>query len=122
MSKFLIRRVSSGYKFDLYAANGEGIASSEVYGTRAACRKGVESVRKFAPSAPMEDLTEPCHTVSNPKFQLYQDKSGQFRFRLRSRNGKIIAVSDDYQTRSGCENGIRSVRENAPDAKTEEEG
>lgn len=120
MSKFLIRRVASGYKFDLYAANGQSVASSEVYNTGSACRKGVESVRKAALAAPVEDLTEPGHSVPNPKFQLYQDKSGLFRFRLRSRNGKIIAVSDDYQTKAGCENGIRSVRENAPDAELEE--
>ena len=122
MSKFLIRRVASGYKFDLYAANGQSIASSEVYETRAACRKGVESVQKFAAPAPVEDLTEPEETFPNPKFQLFQDRTGLFRFRLRSRNGKIIAVSDGYQTRSGCENGIQSVRENAPDAEWEEEG
>ena len=120
MSKFLLRRVDSGYKFDLHAANGQAVASSEVYGTRAACRKGMESVRKAAPLAPVEDLTQPGPPVPNPKFQLYQDRSGQFRFRLRSRNGKIIAVSDDYLTRAGCENGIRSVRENAPDAEIEE--
>ena len=120
MSKFLIRRVSSGYKFDLYAANGQSVASSEVYETRAACRKGIESVRKAAAAAPVEDLTEPSHCVPNPKFQLYQDKSGLFRFRLRSRNGKIIGVSECYQTKAGCENGIRSVRENAPDAELEE--
>lgn len=120
VSRFLIRRVSSGYKFDLYAANGQTVAASEVYGTRAACRKGVESVRKFALSAPVEDLTEPDQTFPNPKFQLFQDRTGLFRFRLRSRNGKIIAVSDGYQTRSGCENSIQSVRENAPAAEVEE--
>ena len=121
VSKFLLRRVDSGYKFDLYAANGQAVAASEVYNTRAACRKGAESVRKFAPSAPVEDLTEPGQTFPNPKFQLFQDRTGMFRFRLRSRNGKIIAVSDGYQTRAGCENGIQSVRENAPDAEVEEE-
>ena len=120
MSRFLIRRVASGYKFDLYAANGQTVAASEVYGTRAACRKGAESVRKSAVLAPVEDLTEPGPTVPNPKFQLFQDKTGQFRFRLRSRNGKIIAISDGYQTKAGCENGIRSVRENAPAAEWEE--
>lgn len=120
MSKFVLRRIASGYKFDLHAANGQTIASSEVYATRAACLKGIESVRKAAPLAPVEDLTEQGRTVSNPKFQLFLDKSGLFRFRLRSRNGKIIAASDGYLTGSGCENGIRSVRENAPDAAVDE--
>ena len=120
MSKFLLRRIGSGYKFDLHAANGQAIAASEVYDTRNACRKGAESVRKAASGAPVEDLTGPAQSCSNPKFQLFQDKSGQFRFRLRSRNGKIILVSDAYQTKAGCENGIRSVRENAPDAELED--
>ena len=121
MSRFLLRRVDSGYKFDLFASNGRTVASSEVYGTRSACRKGIESVRTTAAAAPVEDLTEPGGPVSNPKFQLFRDKAGQFRFRLRSRNGKIIAVSEGYQTRSGCENGIQSIRENAPEAELEEE-
>lgn len=121
VSKFLLHRMDSGYKFDLYAANGQSIASSEVYNTRSACHKGIDSVQKTAPTAPVEDLTEPGQTFPNPKFQLYQDKSGLFRFRLKARNGKIIAVSEAYQTKSGCENGIRSVRENAPDAQLEEE-
>ena len=120
MSRFLLRRVDSGYKFDLFAPNGQTVASSEVYSSRAACRKGVESVRNCAAAAPVEDLTEPGGPVSNPKFQLYRDRAGQFRFRLRSRNGKIIAVSEGYQTRSGCENGIGSVRQNAPAAELEE--
>ena len=119
MSKFLIRRVSSGYKFDLYAANGQSVASSEVYEARAACRKGIESVRKAAAAAPVEDLTEPSHCVPNPKFQLYQDKSGQFRFRLKARNGKIVGISEGYTGKAGCLGGIESVKTNAPLAQTE---
>ena len=48
MSKFVIRSVQSGVKFDLRAANGQTIATSEVYRTRASCLKGIESVRKNA--------------------------------------------------------------------------
>ena len=114
MDKFLIREVPSGFKFDLKAANGQTIATSEVYKTVAACRKGMESVRKSAQSAPIEDLTGPdSPSVSNPKFQIYLDKSGAFRFRLKSRNGQIIAISERYRTKAACENGIESVRENA---------
>ena len=118
MSRFTVKILPGGCKFDLYAPNGQMIATSEVYDTRAACLKGVESVRKSAPSAGVEDLTEDnCPTLPHPKFQLFLDKAGQFRFRLKARNGKIIAVSDGYQTKSGCENGIDSVRKNAPDAE-----
>ena len=121
MSRFSVKILPGGCKFDLYAPNGQMIATSEVYDTRAACLKGVESVRKSAPSAGVEDLTEDnCPTLPHPKFQLFLDKAGQFRFRLKARNGKIIAVSDGYQTKSGCENGIDSVRKNAPEAEIEE--
>lgn len=49
MGKFIIRTVNSGLKFDLYAANGQSILTSEVYTTEHACRKGIESVRKMPP-------------------------------------------------------------------------
>ena len=120
MQKFLIRQVPTGYKFDLKAANGQPIATSEVYETEAACRKGAESVRKNARIAKLEDQTdENCRTVTNPKFQLYQDKVGAFRFRLKSRNGQVVAVSEAYTTKTACEHGIESVRKNAPDAQIE---
>ena len=120
MQKFLIRAVPTGYKFDLKAPNGQTVATSEVYETEAACRKGIESVRKIAAKAKLEDQTEDSRkTVTNPKFQLYQDKSGNFRFRLKARNGQVVAVSEDYTTKTACENGIDSVRQNAPDAQIE---
>lgn len=117
MSKFVIREVPSGIKFDLKAANGQVIATSEVYAAKSVCRKGVESVRKNAPIAKLEDHTqEGFSTVTNPKFELYKDKTGAFRFRLKARNGEIIAVSEGYCSRAACENGIESVRKNAPEA------
>ena len=120
MSSFLIRPVPTGYKFDLKAPNGQIIATSEVYETRAACRKGIESVRKSAPKAKPEDLTEELsEAVTNPKFQLFQDKSGNYRFRLKSRNGQVVAVSEGYSTKAACENGMESVRKNAPEAEIE---
>ena len=122
MRIFSLRRISSGFKFDLKASNGQIIATSEVYDTRAACRKGIESVRKCAPLAPVEDLTVPSPVAKNPKFELFLDKAGQYRFRLKARNGKIIAVSEGYATKSGCENGIHSVRINAPEGSVEESG
>lgn len=118
MSKFIIRAVPSGLKFDLYAANGKSILTSEVYTTVHACRKGVESVRKNAPRAKLEDQTqEGWKELTNPKFQLYRDKAGQYRFRLRGRNGQIIAVSENYSAWAGCMGGIESVRKNAPRAQ-----
>lgn len=120
MSKFVIREVKSGIKFDLKATNGQVIATSEVYESKAACENGIESVRKNAPIANLEDQTvADFETVTNPKFELYRDKADQFRFRLKARNGQIIAVSEDYTTKAACENGIESVRKNAPIAEVE---
>lgn len=120
MSRFVIRTVSSGVKFDLKAANGQVIATSEVYETEAACRRGIESVRKNAPIAGLEDRTgEASKPVPNPKFEIYTDKGGGYRFRLKARNGKIIAVSEGYAARSGCRAGIESVQKNAAHAQIE---
>ena len=55
-----------------------------------------------------------------PKFELYQDKAGEYRFRLTARNGEIIAVSEGYKAKASCENGIASVRKNAEGAAIEE--
>ncbi len=122
MGKFAIKRVKTGIKFNLKAGNGEIIATSEVYSSESACKNGIESVRKNAPIANLEDQTvEGFETLTNPKFEVYTDKAGEFRFRLKARNGEIIAVSEGYTRRSSCLNGIESVRKNAPEADVVEE-
>lgn len=114
MNQFVIRKVATGVKFDLKAANGETVATSEVYLSDAACRRGMESVRKSAAAAKLEDRTaQDRQETGNPKFQLYQDKAGKFRFRLTARNGKVIAVSEAYATHAAALAGIESVRRNA---------
>ena len=121
MGKFVIKKTNTGIKFDLKAGNGETIATSEVYTTEASCRKGIESVRKNAPVAGVENQTvEGFETVKHPKFEIYLDKAGEYRFRLKATNGEIIAVSEGYKAMAGCENGIASVKKNAPDAEIEE--
>lgn len=121
MSKFVIRTVPSGVKFDLLAGNGQSILTSEVYTTEAACRKGIESIRKNAPIAGLEDQTvEGYAEEKHPKFEMYKDKAGDYRFRLKARNGEIIGVSENYTGKAGCENGIESVRKNAGDAEVVE--
>lgn len=118
MGKFKVKETASGIKFDLLAANGQVIASSEVYKSEASCNKGIESVRKNAPIAKVEDQTAAeVAAVTCPKFEIYTDKAGEFRFRLKARNGEIIATSEGYTSKDGCENGIESVRKNAPDAQ-----
>jgi len=122
MSKFVIRTVNSGIKFDLKATNGQVIATSEVYTTERACKNGIESVRKNAAVAGVEDQTvEGFEKVKHPKFELYQDKSGGYRFRLKATNGEIIAVSESYTTLASCKNGVESVKKNAPEAEVVQE-
>ena len=122
MGKFVVKEVKSGFKFDLKAGNGEVIATSEVYTTEAACKKGIESVIKNAAVAGVEDQTvENFEEQKHPKFELYKDKSEQFRFRLKARNGEVIAVSEAYTTKANCKNGIASVMKNVVDAQIIEE-
>ncbi|NPE28172.1 YegP family protein [Methanococcoides sp. SA1] len=52
-----------------------------------------------------------------PKFEVYTDKSGKYRFRLKAKNGEIIATGQGYSTKSACMNGIKSVKKNAMDAE-----
>ena len=122
MGKFAVKTVKTGIKFNLKANNGEIIAVSEVYTTKSACLNGIESVRKNAPIAPVEDQTvEGFAAETNPKFEVYVDKAGEFRFRLKARNGEIIAASEGYNAKASCLNGIESVKKNAPDAEVVEE-
>ena len=122
MGKFVIRETNTGIKFDLKAGNGEVIATSEVYTTEAACRNGIESVMKNAPVAAVEDQTvEGYAAEKHPKFEVYEDKGGEFRFRLKATNGQVIAVSEGYTAKAGCLNGIESVKKNAVDAEIVEQ-
>lgn len=117
MGKFVIKETKTGVKFDLKASNGEVIVTSEVYQSEDACKKGIASVKKNAPVAAVEDQTEEGYAQEkNPKFEIYHDKAGEFRFRLKAANGQVIAASEGYKALAGCKNGIESVRKNAPDA------
>ena len=118
MGKFVIRNVATGMKFDLRAANGETIASSEVYTTKNACLNGIKSVMKNAQTAEVEDCTkEERIRRKNPKFELIRDNAGEYRFRLKATNGQVIATSEGYAAKASCEKGIESVRKNAIDAE-----
>lgn len=117
MGKFVVKNVATGIKFDLKAGNGEVIATSEVYTSKSACLNGVESVRKNAPVAALEDQTvEGYAEQKNPKFEVYQDKQGEYRFRLKATNGQVIATGEGYVAKASCLNGVESVRKNAPEA------
>ena len=118
MGKFEILQTKTGVKFNLKASNGEVIVSSQVYKAEKYCRKGIASVMANAPKAAIEDQTvEGYEVVKHPKFELYKDKAGEFRFRLKATNGQIIAPSEGYKSIYGCKNGVESVRRNSVEPK-----
>ena len=114
MGKFAVKKTKSGIKFNLKARNGEIIASSEVYNSKASCLKGIESVRKNAPIAALEDQTvEGFEQQKHPKFEIYTDKAGEFRFRLKARNGRLperrrVRAEErrGFRDRRGGESGV----------------
>ena len=120
MGKFVVKHTKTGIKFDLKATNGQVIATSEVYNSKDACMNGIESVKKNSAVAQVEDQTvENFEKQKNPKFQVFKDKAGEFRFNLTAKNGQIIA-SEGYKTMANCIGGVESVISNAPDAPVEE--
>ncbi|MEU1675395.1 DUF1508 domain-containing protein [Streptomyces roseifaciens] len=56
------------------------------------------------------------------KFEMYEDNSGKYRYRLKAGNGEIIAVGESYNSRSACEKGIESVKQNAASAPVKDLG
>ena len=120
MGKFIVKTTNTGIKFDLKAGNGEVIATSEVYASKSACLNGIESVKNSCAGGVEDQTVEGFEAVKHPKFEVYLDKGGEYRFRLKARNGEIIAVSEGYKAKASCLNGIESVKKNAPEAPTEE--
>ena len=122
MGKFVIKESEAGQRFNLVAGNGQVIGTSQVYSSMDACKNGIESVKTNAPIAEIEDQTkEGFEELTNPKFEVYLDKAGEYRFRLTAKNGQNILASEGYSQLSGCMNGIESVKTNAPDAEVEVE-
>jgi uncharacterized protein YegP (UPF0339 family) len=106
-AKFVIEKGTSGkYRFNLKAGNGEIILTSETYEGKSAALGGVESVKANAPA----DSRYERRTASN----------GQPYFVLKAANGQIIGRSETYSSNSSMENGIESVKKNAPVAPVED--
>lgn len=121
MGKFFIKKTNSGFVFILKAPNGEIIATSQVYTTEQACKIGIESVKANALVKVEDQTLRKYEELSHPKYEVYVDKIGEYRFRLKARNGEIIAVSEGYTAKRNCLNGIASIGKNAPDATIEKE-
>ena len=116
MGKFTVQQMKTGYKFNLKAGNGQIIASSELYHVAEECLAAIERVRRHAGAAVEDQTVEGFAAEKHPKFEMYTDKAGEFRFRLKATNGQIIAVSEGYKAIASCMNGIESVKKNAVDA------
>ncbi len=112
MGRYVIKPVKNGVMFNLKAGNNEVIGTSEVYTTESACRNGIASVAKNAPVAAIENQVK-GESAKNPKFEIYQDKKGEFRWRLKAGNGEIILVSEGYKAMASCKKGIASVVRNS---------
>lgn len=122
MGKFIVRSTDKGARFNLVASNGQVIATSQTYKALRSCLGGIESVRANAPVAVVEDQTQEDFAKEKcPKFQIYLDKSGEYRFRLLAKNGQNICASEGYTQLSSCQNGIESVRKNVVDAEVVQE-
>ncbi len=107
MGKFEIKKTKSGqFKFDLKASNGQVILTSETYKAKASCKKGIYSVQR--------------NSLENQRFERNVAKNGSPYFNLRATNGQVIGTSEMYSNTSGMENGIASVKTNAPDAMIED--
>ena len=106
-AKFDVLTSSDGqYYFDLKAANGKVILTSERYTTRANALKGIESVR--------------ANAAIPARFDRRMSVAGEPYFVLKARNGEPIGRSEMYTSRWGRDNGIRSVETNAPEAHVAE--
>lgn len=105
--KFVIQKDKAGeFRFNLKAGNGEIILSSEGYSSLQGCTNGIESVRTNAPN--------------DERYQRKETESGKFRFNLIAGNYQVIGTSQMYASESGRDNGIESVKKNAPDAVVED--
>jgi len=123
MGKFVITKAKNEeYTFCLKATNGQIIMTAgETFKTLATCKNSIESVKKNALSHVEDQTVENFETLTHPKFELYTDKAGEFRFRLKARNGEPIGKSEGYKAKDSALNGIASIGKNAPEAEVIEE-
>ena len=120
MGKFSLTKKTNGFHFNLKADNHEIIGTSEIYTTKAMALNGIASVMENA-GVHIEDTTAGTEALTHPKYEIYRDNKGEFRFRLKARNGEIILASEGYTTKQNCQKGIESVKHNAPNAEIVEE-
>lgn len=91
------------YYFNLKAKNGQIILSSQGYADKSGAKNGIESVK--------------TNCSDDRKFERKTASNGKFHFNIKAANGQIIGSSQMYAGESGMENGIESVKTNAPGAE-----
>ena len=107
-ARFVLKKASDGqFYFNLKAGNGETILTSELYKAKASATNGIESVKK---NAPLEE-----------RYERKTDKSGHPRFNLKAANHEIIGSSESYSSESARDQGIESVKTNAPTATIDDQ-
>ncbi len=106
--KFLLKKSTDGqFFFRLQAGNGEPILRSEMYTTKASAEAGIASVKTNAP------LDE--------RYERKSASNGQFMFNLKAANAQVVGTSETYKTEAARDNGIASVKSNAPAATTDDQ-
>lgn len=107
MGKFEITKRTNGeFQFNLKANNGQIILTSEGYVTKANCQNGIDSVKN--------------NSQDDAKFDRKTSANDKFFFNLKATNGQIIGSSQMYESAAGRDNGIESVKTNAPEATVED--
>lgn len=99
---YKVKKMRSGYKFDLVAGNGQVLATSEIYSTKISCINGIEAVKKNSWALVEDQTIEKYESIKNPKYEIYCDRMGEFRFRLKSMNGQILVVSGGFKDKKEC--------------------
>mgnify|MGYP003604045485 CR=1 FL=1 len=108
MGKFVITKRSNGeFQFNLKANNGQNILDSEGYKTKSSCENGIDSVK--------------TNSKDDSKFDRKTSTSGKQYFNLKASNGQIIGTSEMYESVASRDNGIESVKNNAPDATIDDQ-
>ena len=117
--KFQIKKSKDGrFVFNLYASNSVIVATSQVYSSSTSAMNGIKSVIANAASAQIEDQSlKKVTPVPFPKWEIYQDKGDQYRFRLCASNGSCVVHSQGYTSKANCKKGIESIIKFASDAE-----
>ena len=100
------------YNFRLKASNKATIAVSggQGYASLANCKAALKNIKKISKSNIEDQTLKNYETLPNPKFEIYEDKAGKFRYRLRAKNGELICISEEgYASKASCKLGIESV-------------